>query len=539
VRHPAQAILWSIFARFRWGFAAAGAFLLAAIALVRVLPEHWTIHLGESDLPAVAWFFGISCLFVNFMLIAAFSMSGDDARNYTFARHMFVLPLRTGTLAGWPMVSGCLTVAAFWLINAGLVFRPAGIAVPLWWPAAAFALFLAVFQALAWTPFVQRWLHGAMTLIVLVSPLLVLLLMIFIDVRLNELAATAIFVALIPLAYLAARSGVARARRGEAYDWRAWGRFTAWLARRRPAASHPFRSMNRAQLWYECRAHMIVPVFILCMLPCFLFVPAMGKDDVALGWRLLGIMLGAPVLVALLAGGTLGTLVDPMSRNASSTFVLARPMTTLAIVRSKLVAAAIMTAAIWILFAGYISLLLVRPGFIESIGRVAGSVPLWKAIGYPLLVLSLLVLLTWKTMVESLWIGLAGRKWVETTVAFGLVGLVLAGAGCGLWIALHPQLHAPALAAVPWVMGLLLAMKLAAAAGVVYGLLRWRLTTTRGAALMALAWLVALCSFCALALAVLPPDLAPPSKVIPGIALFIPFARLAGAPLALQWNRCR
>src|SRR5262249_27442962 len=126
-----------------------------------------------------------------------------------------------------------------------------------------------------------------MAVAVLMTPFLAaVLLFAVLDVRLSEFAATAILIALIPVAGLAACSGLERARRGDLYDWQAWGRFTESLARRRPPANHPFSSMNRAQLWYECRAHMIVPVYIACMLPCFLFVPALEPRNVALGWRL-------------------------------------------------------------------------------------------------------------------------------------------------------------------------------------------------------------------------------------------------------------
>jgi hypothetical protein len=297
--------------------------------------------------------------------------------------------------------------------------------------------------------------------------------------------------------------------------------------------------MNRAQLWYECRAHVIVPVFVACMLPCFLFVPALDPRNVELGWRLLCILLVAPVLVGMLGGGALGNLVDPLSRSESRAFVLTRPISTLSIVRSKLVAAAIMTAAIWILFLGYVSLLLLRPGFIQSIQAAATSAGTWKAVGYALIGLSLLVLLTWKSMVESLWICLTGRKWVETAVTFGTVGFFFVSVGLGLWIGFHPQWHAAALAAVPWLMGFLLALKLVAAVFVVYGLLQQCASSAAGVALMAALWLAVVFSLSALALALLPPEFAPATKVIPGVALLIPFARLAGAPLALCWNRHR
>jgi len=201
-------------------------------------------------------------------------------------------------------------------------------------------------------------------------------------------------------------------------------------------------------------------------------------------------------------------------------------------------AAAITTAAIWIMFLGYISLLLLRPDFFESVQSVASSVPLWKAIGYPIMVLSLLVLFSWKSMIETFWVGLTGRKWVEFAFNFALVGLVFLSVGIALCLTFRPQWRAAALAAVPWLIGLLLALKLAAAF-VVHGLLRWRLTTASGASLMIAAWLAVVFSLTALALALLPPEHAPATKIIAGIALLIPFARIAGAPLALEWNRHR
>jgi hypothetical protein len=537
---PAQAILWQIYWRARWGFAAAAAFLLLAITLTQLLPKHWTIPMKPmGEVPAVGWFFGISCLWVNFVLMALFGMSSADTRNLTFTRHMFVLPVRTGTLVACPMFSGCLTVTVFWLINALFVFRASGIAAPLWYPAAAYALLLATFQALSWTPFAQRWLHIALTIMVLMSPILVVLLILIFNIQFTEVAATAVLVGLIPIAYVAAISGVGMARRGDAYDWRAWGRFVDWLAKWRPVATHPFRSMYRAQVWYEWRAHVIVPIFIACMMPCFIFVPALDRENIILGWRQLGIMLVAPLFVAMMAGGALGSLTDPTSKSETGAFVLARPISSLSILRGKLVTAALQTGLIWILFLGYMSLLLTRPGLPKSIAEVASSVPAWKAIGYPIVTLVILLLLTWKSMVGSLWVGLTGRKWVETANSFTFIGVIFVGIGAGLWVGFHPELHQPTLAAVPWLLGLVLLVKLAAAGFVVRGLIHSHLTTPAGAAMMAAIWLVVVGSLCGLAMLLLPPEYATPKSIIPGIALFIPFCRIAGAPLALDWNRHR
>jgi len=537
---PAQAILWQIYWRARWGFAAAAAFLLLAVTLTNLLPRYWTIQVDSlENVSAFGWFFGVCGLYANFILMAAFSMSASDARNLTFTNHMFVLPVHTRRLVAWPMFSGCLTVAVFWLIVACFVFRASGIAAPLWFPAAAFALLLASFQALAWTPFAQRWLHIALTAVVLTSPLVVLLAGLFLNIQLSEPMATCLLLGLIPIAYVAAVSGVGRARRGEAYDWRALGRFLEWLAKWRPAATRPFRSIGAAQLWYECRAHLIVPVFIACMTPCFIFVPALSREDVALGWRLLAGLLCVPLMIAGLAGGAIGNLTDAVSKSYTASFVLVRPISSLSILRIKLATAAIVTAAIWLLFLGYVSLLLTRPGFPQSIAQVASGVPLWKAIGYPILALTLLVLLTWKSMVENLWITLTGRKWVEQANSFGFIGLVLVGGGVALWLVFHPELQQPALAAVPWLIGLLLVVKLALASFVMRRIVQSRLTNSAGAAMMVAMWLAVVGALCALALVLVPAEYASPKNIIPGIALFIPFSRLAGAPLALEWNRHR
>ena len=66
-----------------------------------------------------------------------------------------------------------------------------------------------------------------------------------------------------------------------------------------------------------------------------------------------------------------------------------------------------------------------------------------------------------------------------------------------------------------------------------------RLTNSAGAAMMVAMWLAVVGALCALALVLVPAEYASPKNIIPGIALFIPFSRLAGAPLALEWNRHR
>src|SRR5262245_6186480 len=129
---PGQAILWQIAWRPRWALLAAGLYLLAAVLLSHLLPKNLTIQMGDESVPAVGWFLGMPGLLTSILLIAAFCMSGHDIKDSGFTTHMFILPVRTSVLVAWPMLSGCITVAAVWLITAALIFRPGGIEAPLW-----------------------------------------------------------------------------------------------------------------------------------------------------------------------------------------------------------------------------------------------------------------------------------------------------------------------------------------------------------------------------------------------------------------------
>jgi hypothetical protein len=154
-------------------------------------------------------------------------------------------------------------------------------------------------------------------------------------------------------------------------------------------------------------------------------------------------------------------------------------------------------------------------------------------------VLALLFLFTWKNMVASLWIALTGRKWVENASNFGFIGVVLVGTGIGLWIFFHPEWHAAAIASVLWILGLLLLVKLVVATCVVSRLISSGLTTAGVATLMVTMWLATISILCGLALYLLPGGYSAPANIVSGIALFVPFSRIAGAPLALEWNRHR
>src|SRR5205823_14801920 len=124
----------------------------------------------------------------------------------------FTLPLRTVTLAGWPMALGATAGALLWLAVAGLALRPGGLPVPLLWPAVFVAALLAWVQALMWFPFPLPFLRLMVAL-----PILGGMIGGAVLANVSEVPAAvllAVSAALLPAGYLVAVVGVERARRG-------------------------------------------------------------------------------------------------------------------------------------------------------------------------------------------------------------------------------------------------------------------------------------------------------------------------------------
>ena len=146
MKTPALAIGWTIWRRHRWGLiatAACVAITAAASAGVRAFCDP-----GDA-LQMCAML--VMPLFACALYLASVFAHGFDTDLVTagtaFPSRMFTLPVRTGALAGWPMAYGAAALALLWLVIAGLILRPAGLDVPLWWPALMAAAVLVWMQA--------------------------------------------------------------------------------------------------------------------------------------------------------------------------------------------------------------------------------------------------------------------------------------------------------------------------------------------------------------------------------------------------------
>src|SRR5205814_5542228 len=107
----------------------------------------------------------------------------------------------------------------------------------------------------------------------------------------------------VPLAYLVARSAVARARRGEVPDWGRAGARKATRASDRPLRT--FASPARAQTWFEWRQHgRSLPIWVAILLPFELILLFAVGQSTALVFEILFIAMGTPVLMGALVAAT-------------------------------------------------------------------------------------------------------------------------------------------------------------------------------------------------------------------------------------------
>jgi hypothetical protein len=555
MRSPALAIAWQLWRPHRWGLAVVLAYLLGCSVLFPLLPTGASEEKETHGLICSALF-----VFALLYVTGVFAYGIDsrlEARESGFPARMFTLPLRTSALVGWPMLQGVAAVVLLGVVWAHFVLRPCGIRVPLGLTAAGAAAFVAVLQALLWSPFALPWLRVLVASLLL--PPLVLAPVLGPDYGASEAALLSLFTVLVPVAYAVAFAGVSRARCGENPVWRVLpGRLTG-AGRRAERPRRPFPSPARAQLWMEWSRH--VPSFLVPLGGClalslawFLFAAGQGGGD-----RLKELVIFPLVLLVLapLFGSGLGRAGEPGNSYPLAPFTATRPVTNTALVAAKLKAAALAALAAWALTALAASLGLVATGAYEELPgwweRVSQGNDVWKIGAGALLAPAGLFLLTWRVMVNNFFIPLTGRAWIERGIFVALVtGASLAALLFGFWKASHPEFPEslrewvtyPGFTesfwgVLAWGAAGMVLLKLTAAAAVLRALVRRGLLEARTLMRLLGPWLLLAGGLFALAWAAVPAGAVPVSLLACGVVLALPLARVAAAPLALAWNRHR
>jgi hypothetical protein len=492
-------------------------------------------------------------------LMQVFTLGAADVavRASGFPKHMFVLPVATRSLVGWPILCAAAIHGGLWLVVATLVLRPAGYAAPVLWPATIIAAGTAWVQALGWTPFPTPYARiPALALAITPLVLLAAAASITLESRMLSLAVIAGSLAWMAVAYLVAVHGVSRARTGHDGDWKLTRQFAAAISIRRQKRSTtlrpPFRTAARAQLWHEWRRNAsFLPTVMGLLTVLFLAAscqaivnPNSGRILMFGNFRIspAAMSLLAWIAVLLMLATTLGQSAgkfDLWGKEEIPSFFAIRPLTTNQLVLIKFLAAGLSTLATCGLFLVFVALwalvdvspLNARESLMRSLAHHLS--PNYVAIAIALFIG--LAAVTWRSMATGLWLGLVGRKWVSVVMAAVVTAVMTVAVISGSWIYRSPEVQAQLMRLLPWLLGVLIVLKGTAAAWTAFALWKLHLASHRGLAMMFGAWLAT-----AFVVFVTLHYFVPFSwLLVLGVTLFVPFTRLAVAPLALRWNRHR
>ena len=164
----------------------------------------------------------------------------------------------------------------------------------------------------------------------------------------------------MPLAYLAARFALVRARRGEAAD--PHGAARPGVAG--GSGQRVFRSPARAQVWFEWRRYgRSLPALVAMLLPFELSLLFIFRDTPAIVLETLLIVLVTPGVMAGFVAATVSR-PGPRGRDALGLppFTATRPVSTGSLVAAALEATLWSTAAAWLLMVVAVPLALTLSG---------------------------------------------------------------------------------------------------------------------------------------------------------------------------------
>ncbi|MBI3792775.1 MAG: hypothetical protein HY275_18105, partial [Gemmatimonadetes bacterium] len=393
MRSPAQAIGWEFWRRQRWPLIGIFAWQLVLV-VVRVTtggPSE-PIRLDPPDGLAAMVIAPLGLTYFYFLAVFSYGFAGDlSARESIFPARLRTLPVPTAALVFWPMAIGAATVALLWTLTALFARWPWGIAVPVLWPALLAAAFLMWTQALAWMPYPLRNVRVVVTVLWLASFDAIVLL------ALHFRAGTPVMLALVvpqlPLAYLVARWGVARARRGDTPDWRAWGAGSSRLDATVSARVTERWTPARAQAWFEWQRHgRALPALVAMVLPFELALLGLARDAPPLLFELLVLALITPPVLATFVSTSVSAS-NPQARDALALgpFLATRPVTSAALVAAKLRMAARSVLMTWALVLIAAPIAFTLTGTWPIIGRWSADAT--RMVGAPRALVALLLVL--------------------------------------------------------------------------------------------------------------------------------------------------
>ncbi len=517
-------------------------FVLAVIKLF-ILERGQRVDLDDESF-AFFVIVPVTATFLYFLSLFSFGLSGDlAARQSMYPARMLTLPVSTAALAGLPMLYGAAAMAILWFGTRLLALWPSAVKVPVIWPALLAASLLAWTQVLTWMPYPLRGLRVIITVLWLAA--IDAVIMLALNLKASEAVMLAILAPHVPLAYLAAHSAVARARRGDVPDWR--GRFTRVerVADVLPRPRDHFPSPARAQLWFEWRQYgRSLPWLIAILLPfeLALLFPFSHTPELIFE-LLLFVAFTPPFMAAFVAATAARSGATTSDAYGVTPFIATRPLTNGSLIAAKMKAMMWSTLAAWmlVLVATPVALKFsgAAPVVIERAHRLVEVVGMPRAIAIVLLAAAALLASTWKQLVQSLYIGMSGREWVVKASVFVALTFLAVVLPLAVWISGNRRALAMLFNNFALIAAVLVCFKLSAAVWIAMRLHDKRLLSDRTLVIGSVCWDVAVFALYGLLVWIVPLTLIG-SYVLALVAILeVPLARIALAPLALAWNRHR
>ena len=544
MQSPAAAIAWEFRARHRWGVRALAVYLAVLVVIkIAMVASGRSVTLESGESFGVVVMLPLSTTFMYFMAVFSYGLAGDlAARQSMFPSRLFTLPVTTGALAGWPMLYGTIAMSLLWTVTRLFAPFPVEFDVPMVWPGLLAASLVAWMQALTWMPYPLPGMRVIVTILSMTA--LDAVVFTALEFNVSEVVMLALLSPLVPLAYLTARSAVARGRRGDVPDWRELPatlvRIAGLPARRR----NHFHSAARAQVWFEWRRHgRSLPGLVALLLPFELGLLFLIRETPALVFYTLVAVLVTPPFMAGFVAATVSR-PNPNARDSHgvSPFMATRPLSTAALIAAPLQATIWSTIAAWVLVLAAIPLALqlsdTAPMVMERVRQFRDTFGTPRAIVLVLLGFSVLIASTWKRLVHGLYIGLTGREWLIKGNVFFTLSLLCAVGPVIYWIGEREVLRALWDSFVR-ILIVLVCLKMSAAVWIATRLYDGRLMSDRALVVGAACWCLGVFALYGLLVWLVDSPFVPRYALMLIAIVAVPLARLSAAPLALAWNRHR
>jgi hypothetical protein len=532
---PITALAWEMWRK--------GRVSLAASCLLLLLASLSAVVLGPATSQNLyGWyvFLMVCSLFLSFAA-AHYAERNPQKQWQGFPYRIFTLPVRTHTLVGVPLLIGLVIVLLIYFGWLALVFKPMGRPASAW-PALAVSTGLLCYDALIWALAGYRlsritalaftgiilmnlgaapWLHE-----VVPSP----------GQRIEQCSAATMM--LMSLAAVAtALYSVEKQRRGGGRGRNMLLLLLSRFVNVLPKREKDFRGPAHAQFWFEWRrAGWLLPVATAATL-LFVFLPIslLIRGDAESAVLLFAWLVALPIILAFVIGKGFGKPDFWGSDLAVPGFLSTRPFTSGEFVIAKLKVATgsvlVSCGAIVLFLISWLSFWAARTELRQIWEAIVAMRGLNGACAILLLGLASALLLTWRGMVGTLWLALAGNS-RRLIIAVSADVLIL---GTLVWWSFSTKAYSNNLElfvrGLGWTLTALVFVKLW---GAVFS---WRRNHPRRTVTYVAAWVGATAASVGFALLACPAIPWLRHLVLLAALLLVPLARLGLAPMMLARNR--